>query len=85
MHSASELTGQAHPGGKWTSTANVPAWPSTGIMGTVSTHRVKLPQRCTCEGVAGESSSSQMQVTLLPIRLGRCTLAGHMQQDAGER
>jgi hypothetical protein len=38
----------AHPGGRWTTTAKTPGEPSTGAIGTVSTHRVNEPQRCTC-------------------------------------
>lgn len=37
-----------HPGGKWTTTANTEGLPSTGAIGTVSTHLVKEPQRWTC-------------------------------------
>lgn len=39
---------RTHPGGRCTTTANVPGCPSTSCMGTVSTHRVKEPQRWTC-------------------------------------
>lgn len=31
-------------------TLKVPGCPSTGGIGTVSTHRVNEPQRCTCRG-----------------------------------
>ena len=37
-----------HPGGRWTTTAKAPCPPSSGAMGTVSTHRVNEPHRCTC-------------------------------------
>jgi len=39
-------------------TENVPVCPSTGVIGTVSTHRVKEPQRWTC-------SDQQMRTNVL--------------------
>lgn len=39
---------QAHPGGRCTTTVKVPSWPSTAVIGTVSTHLVNEPQRWTC-------------------------------------
>lgn len=40
----------AHPGGRCTTTVKVPGCPSTVVIGTVSTHRVNDPHRCTCSG-----------------------------------
>lgn len=48
---------ETHPGGKCTTTANTPGEPSTGAMGTVSTHRVKEPHRWTCMCPVGRRSS----------------------------
>ena len=39
----------SYPGGRWTTTENSPSLPGTAAMGTVSTQRVKEPQRWTCE------------------------------------
>ena len=38
----------AHPGGRCTTTWNTVGLLSTGVIGTVSTHLVKEPQRWTC-------------------------------------
>lgn len=37
----------AHPGGKLTTTTNTPGCVSSGLIGMVSTHRVKEPHKCT--------------------------------------
>ena len=41
---------QLYPGGRCTTTAKVSGDSATGDMGIVSTHRVKEPHRCTCNG-----------------------------------
>jgi hypothetical protein len=45
---AEALCAGAHPGGRCTTTAKAPCPPSIGAMGTVSTHRVNEPHKCTC-------------------------------------
>ena len=46
----SRCKARAHPGGRCTTTEYTPGDPSTAAMGTVSTHRVNEPHRCTCCG-----------------------------------
>ena len=43
---------------------NTPGEPSTGAMGTVSTHLVKDPQRCTYTGPKPQVFAETSQVTV---------------------
>jgi hypothetical protein len=56
---AAASPGLPHPGGRCTTTAKTAGLPSTGVMGTVSTHLVKEPHKCTCRARGMPGSERQ--------------------------